>query len=198
MILEELSAIEDGDLPLAQFKDHLRLGTGFDDDSLQDAVLHSFLRAALSAIEARIGKIILQRSFQLILNAWRDDEKQILPIAPVQSVDLIRVITANGDETDISPDAYQLKTDTHFPYVSPVGTCLPTLADGAVAWVEFTAGFDPSWDNIPADLAQAVFLLAAHYYEFRHETALGDGCMPFGVTALLERYKPLRLGRGVN
>ncbi len=38
-----------------------------------------------------------------------------------------------------------------------------------------------------------MLLLAAHYYEYRHETALGGGCMPFGVTSLTERYRTVRL-----
>jgi len=38
-----------------------------------------------------------------------------------------------------------------------------------------------------------VLLLAAHYYEHRTETALGEGCMPFGVASLIERYRKVRL-----
>ena len=47
-----------------------------------------------------------------------------------------------------------------------------------------------------ADLAQAVMLLAAHYYEYRDETALAEGCMPFGVASLIERYRIVRLYGG--
>jgi uncharacterized phiE125 gp8 family phage protein len=43
-------------------------------------------------------------------------------------------------------------------------------------------------------MSQAVLMLAAHYHEYRYDTALDGGCMPFGVTALIERYRPLRLG----
>ena len=41
-------------------------------------------------------------------------------------------------------------------------------------------------------------LLASHYYEFRHETTLSEGCMPFGVTSLIERYRVMRLGARVT
>ena len=58
------------------------------------------------------------------------------------------------------------------------------------------AGFATGWDELPADLAQAVLLLAAHYYEYRNETALSDGCMPFGVTSLVQRYRPMRIAPG--
>ena len=52
------------------------------------------------------------------------------------------------------------------------------------------------WGGLPDDLAQAVMLLAAHYYEYRDDTALGEGCMPFGVSSLIERYRRVRLGFG--
>ncbi|MEC7962778.1 MAG: head-tail connector protein, partial [Pseudomonadota bacterium] len=59
--------------------------------------------------------------------------------------------------------------------------------------VRLTAGFGP-WDAVPPDLAQAVLMLAAHYYEYRDDTGLKAGCMPFGVTALIERHRQMRLG----
>ena len=39
-------------------------------------------------------------------------------------------------------------------------------------------------------------MLAAHYYEYRNDTGLSDSCMPFGVTSLIQRYRPLRIGTG--
>ncbi|MFN6951054.1 MAG: hypothetical protein ACK4NE_00460 [Albidovulum sp.] len=45
-------------------------------------------------------------------------------------------------------------------------------------------------------LAGAVLLLAARYHEFRHEPGAGQ-TMPFGVTALIERWRTVRvLGGG--
>ena len=79
--------------------------------------------------------------------------------------------------------------------IAPVLDTDNSLPDQTVA---FGAGYGASWSEIPADLAQAVMLLAAHYYEFRNETSLSEGCMPFGVTSLIERYKPIRLGGGVR
>ncbi len=60
----------------------------------------------------------------------------------------------------------------------------------------FRAGFGAGWADIPADLAQAVLLLAAHYYEYRDEVSLSQGCMPFGVSSLIERYRTVRLLTG--
>ena len=50
---------------------------------------------------------------------------------------------------------------------------------------------------MPADLRQAVFLLAAHYYENRAEGA-GGGSLPFGVLVLIEAYRATRIGGGLS
>jgi uncharacterized phiE125 gp8 family phage protein len=50
---------------------------------------------------------------------------------------------------------------------------------------------------VPADLRQAVFLLAAHYYENRAEPSVGSASMPFGVLVLIESYRSIRVGGGV-
>ena len=72
MMLIEESTVPDTALPVDEFKAHLRVGTGFGEDSLQDGVLRSFLRAAMAAIEARTGKILIARTFTLILTGWQN------------------------------------------------------------------------------------------------------------------------------
>ena len=66
---------------------------------------------------------------------------------------------------------------------------LPTIPTGGCARLSFLAGYGPEWSDLPPDLSQAVMMLATHYYEYRQDMALGAGCMPFGVTALIERYR---------
>lgn len=73
-------------LPIAKFKDHLRMGTGFADDAVQDAVLESYLRSAMAAVEARTGKVLIERSFMWSLTAWRALGEQAFPVAPVTAI----------------------------------------------------------------------------------------------------------------
>jgi uncharacterized phiE125 gp8 family phage protein len=63
--------------------------------------------------------------------------------------------------------------------------------------VTFTAGFGDAWAAVPADLAQAVLMLAARYYEDRSHDGT-RGAMPFGVSTLIERWRQVRTlaGRG--
>ena len=196
MMLVEETSVPLAALPIAELKAHLRLGSGFAEDDVQDAVLESFLRAALAAAEARTGKVLIEREFSWTLENWRTAEAQVLPVAPVGSVNAVVLIDRVGVETVISADTYRLLQDRQRPRLCPVAGALPMVpTDGAVR-VEMTAGFGPGWDGLPADLAQAVLMLAAHYYEYRHDTALSGGCMPFGVTSLLERYRPVRIFAG--
>jgi len=196
MMLVEVTPVAAGALPVAGFKAHLRLGSGFTDDGLQDGLLEGFLRAALATIEGRTGKALLARAFTLTLTAWRAGDRQTLPLAPVSAVSDLVLIDAMGTETVVSPAAWRLYPDMHRPCLVAMTGALPTIPPHGQVRVSFTAGFGPAWADLPTDLAQAVLLLATHYYENRGDTALGAGCMPFGVTALMERFRSPRLTLG--
>ncbi|SEO50622.1 phage conserved hypothetical protein, phiE125 gp8 family [Salinihabitans flavidus] len=196
MMLIEETQVPDAALPVAAFREHLRLGSGFADDSLQDGVLASFLRAALAAIEARTGKALLERSFALTVQAWHGPERQPLPLAPISAVGEVVLVDGDGGETLVAPSAYRLLPDPWRPVLYAVGAHLPRIGAEGHAVVCFVAGYGPDWNDLPPDLCQAVLLLAAHYYEHRNETTLGSGCAPFGVTSLIERYRPMRMTLG--
>lgn len=193
MMLMEETAVPLAALPLADFKAHLRLGTGFSDGDIQDPVLESFLRAAMAAIEGRTGKVLLEREFSWVLSRWREPQGQALPVAPVSEILGLTLRDRNDDTDLVPPRQYRLERDAHRPVLRPEGTHLPSIASGHVAEIAFRAGYGPAWADLPADIAQAVLMLAAHYYEYRHETGLSGGCMPFGVSSLIERYRTVRL-----
>ncbi len=196
MMLIEETGVSQAALPLAEFKAHLRLGTGFSEEGLQDPVLESFLRAAMAAIEARTGKVLIRRAFHWTQMAWRAPEGQPMPVAPVTQITSLVLRSRGGDQEAIPPAFYWLEVDAHRPVLRPQGAMLPVIPRGGTAEIVFEAGFAVAWGDLPADLAQAVLLLAAHYYDYRDETALGDGCMPFGVSSLIERYRTVRLFHG--
>lgn len=196
MMLVEQTTVPAEALPVQAFRDHLRLGTGFADDGIQDAVLEGCLRAAMAAIEGRTGKVLLSRSFSWSLTAWRDLGRQVLPVAPVSAVTGLSIVDRTGLETVIAPERYRLERDTHRPSIVASGLVLPTIPVGGSAEIAFEAGYGPAWENVPADLAQAVFLLGTAYYENRHEIASAEAGLPVGVAALIERYRNLRLFGG--
>jgi len=197
MMLIEETPVPDVALPVDQFKAHLRLGSGFAEDDVQDDMLRGFLRASIAAIEARIGKVLITRTFSWSVNSWRDRAGEVLPVAPVREISELMLTDATGGETTVASGDYRLEKDSQRPRLRPAGSLLPVMATGGSAKISFEAGMAGDWGGLPADLGQAVLLLAAHYYEYRDETKLSDGCMPFGVTSLIQRYRIVRFGAGV-
>ena len=196
MLLVEDTIVPAAALPLSAFREHLRMGTGFADDSLQDGLLERHLRAALAAIEARTGKILIARSFALTLSDWRDPAAQPFPVAPIDIVTSVTLIDRTGQETIVDDAAYTVRHDAQRPLLIPTGACLPMIPHKGRVRIGFIAGYGPAWSDMPADLAQAVFLLAGHFYEFRH-SAEGRGVdMPRDVAALLAPHRRLRLTLG--
>ena len=188
-MLEELTAVGTVDLPVRAFADHMKLGSGFADDGSEDAVLEVCLRSAMAAIEVRIGKALMTRSFSWELTRWGADGEQVLPIAPVVSVSAVTLVDRTGLETVADAASYVLERDSQRPKI--VGA-LPSIPDGGRVVLTFDAGFG-DWAAIPADLRHAVFLQAASFYENRAGEGRVNG-MPFGVSALIEAYRPIRIG----
>ena len=197
MLIEE-TTVPDAALPVDAFKAHLRLGSGFGQDDVQDAVLKSFLRAAMAAIEARTGKVLITRSFSWSLTFWRDASAQVLPVAPVGAVTRVALVARDGVATDVDTSVYWLERDAQRPRLRSAGSALPSIPSAGAVLIEFDAGFGAAWDDQPVDMQQAVLMLAAHYYEYRDDTGQADGSMPFGVSSLIERFKTMRIGMGAG
>ena len=195
MLLVEQSSVSGAVLPVAELKNHLMLGTGFADDGAQDVLLEAYLQAAIAAIEARTGKVLLNKSYRMTLTAWREAQRQPLPVAPVSSVDAVRVVDGMGQASVIGAAQYRFQPDMHRPVLLGTTSALPVIANDGTAEVDFVAGYGRAWSNIPKDLGQAALLLAAHYYENR-AAAGSDVGFPIGVSGLLEPYRELRLSAG--
>lgn len=192
MILIEQTQVPDVALPVAEFREHLQLGSGFADDGLQDAVLVSQLRAAISAIEARTSKALISRDFLLVNSAWRSLGRQVFPVAPVTGIASLTIVDLLGGNSVIDADSYRLARDTHMPALVSAGLSLPTIPVGGSADIEFTAGFG-TWEDVPSDLRQAVFLLATQYYENRSQAVSRTATLPLGVLSICRQHTPLRL-----
>ncbi|MBR2655136.1 MAG: hypothetical protein IKD58_01365 [Loktanella sp.] len=192
MMLVEENPVSDAVLPVAQLKEYLRLATGFADDADQDAALLRHLRAAMAVIEARIGKILIERDFTLTLHRWRDPVRHVLPIAPVNAIVHVTQVGHDGAETTTDPDRWYLVPDTARPALVAKGGILPMIPPHGAVRIGLMAGFGPEWSDLPADLAQASLLLAAHHYDARYDTTIA--AMPASVTAIVDRFRDLRLG----
>ncbi|NNU81906.1 hypothetical protein HMH01_15825 [Halovulum dunhuangense] len=191
MNLRELSAPETAALPVADLAAHLRLGSGFADDGAEDAALAFCLRAAMAAIEGRIGKALLERDCEWEVAHWFSEERQGLPVGPVSAVSELALVDRAGGVEVVEPGRYRLHRDIYRPELR--GDPLPRIPLGGRARLRFLAGFGPHWSDLPADLAQAVMLLAAENHEARAAGYGAPATMSFGVLALIERYRTVRL-----
>ncbi|MDN5567922.1 MAG: hypothetical protein L0G27_04085 [Paracoccus sp. (in: a-proteobacteria)] len=198
MLIEETAPAAEA-LPVAALRGYLRLASGFDgpDDAAETAALTGFLRAAIATIEARTGKVLLKRRFRMQLDDWRDRLGQSLPLAPVHAVERIEIDDGAGTVTALAAEGWRLVPDGQRPVILPTGVVLPHVPRRGSVTVTFTAGFGDIWDQVPADLAHAVILLAAKYYDDRSQDGLRHA-LPFGVSALIEKWRAVRTlaGRG--
>lgn len=193
MNLIEVTSIDEADLPLDRYRDHLRLGRGFDDDALQDALLESTLLAAISAIEQRTGKALLSRQFRYRVAEWETGTVQSLPRGPLQAIERVSVVQRDGTKTDLASQSYVMIPDAFRPAVQTLSV-FPQIPSGGSAEIAFTAGYGAGWADVPDSLGQAVFILAAHFYETRDgESAKG---LPAMVRALTSVFRDVRLWRG--
>lgn len=192
MMLTEETPVPSLALPVEEMKDHLRMGSGFADDGLQDGLIETYLRAALAAIEGRIGKMLFQRRFLWVLECWREAE-QALPVSPVSGITSLTLVDAAGGEVVVPSTAYRLVKDLHRPRLAGKGTSLPTIPSEGAVKVVFDAGFGAAWTDIPVDLRQAVLLLAGEFYEHRHDDGAQAAGLPFGVVTLIERWRTVRI-----
>lgn len=180
-------------LPVAALRAQLRLGTGFADTASQDGELAGFLAAAIATIEARTGKALLTRGLRLSVPAWRWADAQPLPVAPVAAVNALVLRNRDGLASPVDPGRWQLRPDRHRPQLVARGVVLPTIPTGGQAEISFTAGFGPAWADVPADLAQAVLLLAADLYQCRTGERPN---LPPSVAGLVGAWLPVRVTAG--
>lgn len=190
----ELSPPERTPVLVREFAEHLRLSTGFREDLAEDSVLELYLRTATSAIEARLGLALVSRAMELRITQWSSATEQALPWAPVTELTSVCVIDRDGQRSDIDLNTVSVPLGVAPAVLRAArGLALPKIQDLGMGEVRFTAGFGATGNDVPADLRQAILLLAAHYYENRslQDTALS--VIPFGVLALLEPHRMLRV-----
>lgn len=201
MILVEETTPAEAALPLAELRAHLRLGSGFDlpANADEERALAGFLRAAMATIEGRTGKVLLRRTYRMVLDDWRDDYGQSLPMAPVSAVASVGIEGPDGTLHDLPPERWRLVEDVMRPAIRPRSGPLPQVPEGGRIIIRFTAGFAQNWAGVPPDLGQAVLMLAARYYEDRSDDGARHA-LPMGVSALIERWRAVRVlaGRGAR
>ena len=170
----------------------LGLPTGYADEPAGRARLAALIDAAVCHIEQRVSRALINRNFRLTLPAWPDDRFAPLPLAPLRQLVSLAVVGSDGTWTAAPSDSTRLDMLGEVPGVRAApGYRFPPIPTGGHAEIVFEAGYGPDWADVPADLRLAVTLLAAALHDAGAEAA--QSTMPFGVVALTEPYRQVRL-----
>lgn len=146
-----------------------------DDDTAQDAIINLLIRAARERAEEITGRALIERTLDLILDAFPDPDQTIeLPYSPITGVESITYIDRDGITQTLegSPTQWHLDADT--ARLQPLyGENWPTTRDqaGAVR-IRYTCGYavtgSPDGD---AEKRAAVPALVRQWMQARISTA---------------------------
>jgi len=197
MNLTETTVLSGADFPVAELRDYLRLGSGFADDGAQDQLLETCLRAAMGAIEARTSKILISRNFNWVFYDYQmEGEAMLLPVSPVNFLNLFYTYTASGVARVYSTGDFKLQLDSQRMKMVAKSGSLPKVPENGSGLIKISAGYGV-WADIPANLRQAMLMLAASYYENRDVMVSGQMQLPYAVAALLAPFQRIRLRSGI-
>ncbi len=176
---------------VSEAKAHLRV-----DGTNEDTLIASLILTSRLHIETGLGLALITQSWRLLLDAWPGTKILELPLRPLQSVEEVRVLAADGSPETIEASAY---------LVDIAGTPSRLVRNGAI-WpqpgqaangieIDFTAGYGAGASDVPAPIRQALLLLVAHWYEHRDPIEIGSPTtvIPAVVSDLLEAYRTKRL-----
>ena len=212
MRVEPLSKPITTALLLDELKDHLRI-----DGAEEDASLGAFTASATTLVETYLDMALVHRSVVIYLDAWGADksgsidwwqgvvdgsltelqaesEALLLPVKPVSSIDKIEIHTAVGGTVLWGADNYYLKQGLAPVIVKKLGRSWPVPGVPVEGiQIHVTAGFGPSWNDVPATIRQAILMLAAYFYYNRGDGEVASAMKASGAEGLLASYKRMRL-----
>jgi len=175
------------------------LRVGHDDE---DALIASLIVAARERVEALTGLALITRSWREVLDSWPQRRLSACGQAvrtgagPLISVEAVRIYEPHGEASVWSPDEYAVETGDpgRIIAIAPFALPRPGRRAGGIE-IDFTAGFGPAPDDVPAPLREAVLRLTADSYGGRHapEAARGEAGLPDGVAHLIRPYRSVRL-----
>ncbi len=162
---------------LDRMKAHCRV-EGTDEDDL----IPVYIAAARAAVEAYTRRRLVTQQLKLLCPGFGGCIE--LPCAPVQTVDRITYLDADGDEQELDEALWRLVRSGGPVRIVPAdGATWPITSGGVDAvGVEFTAGYGNA-SAVPADLVIAVLLIAGQFYENREDAVAGLSVIPLPMGA---------------
>lgn len=173
---------------LGELKAQLRI-----DGNEENPALAGFIVSARTILENYTGLALVSRGVEITLDEF-PTEGHPLPVRPISSIEGIQIITSAGSSVSWGADNYYL-----VPGISPSLHLhsgrqwpVPGQKKGAIR-IQATAGFGENWNTVPADLQQALLLLAAYLYTHRGDDTAGNAMTASGAASLLKPYREYRI-----
>lgn len=176
----------------ADLREHCRLDEEGEDDDLDGK-----LDAAVAAIETATGRVIRARRFKIDAPCFPlCGDCMLIPKPPLISLESIKYYDEDGAQQTLrdltaSPQVegdviVRITEDMTEVHLAPDASWPSTQRRINAVEVIFEAGYE----ELPADLKQAILQLAAHMYENREVVIDGQiAKFPFGVQSVIDLYK---------
>ncbi|MGQ4272459.1 head-tail connector protein [Terrihabitans sp. B22-R8] len=153
----------------------------------EDELLVRLIAAARRHVETATGKKLMTQIWRLVLDDWPASGLVNVPLSPLVAVRAARLRRADGTEVPLDAGGWVLDCSARLHIAGGPAVLRPF---GGIE-VDVEAGFGPA-AAVPPDLAQAMRLLVAHWYEHR-TLEPGDGSWPLAAAVLIASERRLRL-----
>jgi len=151
---------------LAEMKAHLRV-----DQVEEDALTDSDIRSAREYAELLSRRTFITTTLAIDLDAWPDGDIIELKQPPIQSVESIAYVDADGAAQVLDPALYWVQPSYERVRLAFNATW-PEIAPGSIITVTYVAGYGDTPEHVPARYGQAIRLLGAQWFE--HREAVSD------------------------
>lgn len=176
---------------VAEAKAHLRI-----DGTADDVLIGSLILTSRLHLESVLSLGFVTQSWTLFLDRWPKTPIIEIPMAPLLSVNAVRVKNASG-AGEVQPAANYF-TDLATRPGRLIWNIAPQPSPGVRAngvEIDFTVGFGALASSVPAPLRHAILLLVAHWYEHRDPIEIGSEAarIPAAISDLIAPFRKIRL-----
>lgn len=183
-----ITAPADEPVTLADAKDWLKID-GTDEDRLVTALISS----ARLAVEAATGLFLLPQTWRLSFDDWPPSGRLVLPYAPLQSVQVFRVINANGNASAVPLNNLNIDPAGRQPRIALKSAPPAKNQDLHAYEIDVIFGYGDA-NAVPETLKLAIKMLVAFWHENRgDEGASVAQKWPDAISALLTPFTLRRL-----
>lgn len=191
----EIAPTEETLVTLDEFKQFVRVDV---DETVDDALMEAIINSSIEFCESYTGKSIALKTYEKVYKHQCDTT-----MLEVRKGDITELLSLTRKDSNGSEFEYDISEFEHYNY--PQESQVNPLNEDTYIWsgtsrtrplvLTFKSGY--TYTTLPANLKNAIEMLAAHWYENRETVKIEEMTdvteMPFGVTTVLERYKYRRL-----